>query len=513
MSKVIGEGAYGCVHKPSLHCRHPSMNKFNYEPYVSKLMTTEDAKTELAEFVVIGNLDKKNEYHLGAPILCKPTLTNDDKTAIKPCNHVSLKAVEANPEDYSLLLLKYGGPDLSIFNDTLNTDSWIKRHGKNNREKIDNFWLGIHDLFRGLLFFKKHGIVHNDLKPQNILFNPTTSKFKFIDFGNMSTKEKLKIESSTSQNSIAIFHWSFPFDCAYMNKSQYTYFKYMSDKQQDNVNQKLIDLILLDGPETITLPPIRNPQSFDILFSYLQESGRVPEDMTACGYIDSFYAGLKQLVKTNSYDDNLDFFIDSIDVFGLGVTLQFISNSFKRNLIIDVNDWMLMHALFHKMWDFNPETRVVDLELLINEYEILLQQMGVLARLKKQFVNHKVTTQKEPKMRLLKGKEHVLSAKLKNFANNDVFEIKPKCPENKEFNPLTKRCIKVKTVKMPHAKVQKVKTVKIPHAKVQKVKTAKVCLETQEMNPLSNRCVVKCKDGFLRNDKFKCIKVKTAKLK
>lgn len=526
--KMIGEGAYGCVHKPSLHCSHASLHNFNYSSYVSKLMTTAHAQSELAEFIVIGNLDKKNEYHLGKPFLCNPVLDKDAIKAIKPCEHVTLKAVEANPTNYSLLLLKYGGPDLKIFNEKMNNDLWIKPNGKNNREKVDNFWLGIHDLFRGLLFFKKNGLVHNDLKPQNILFNPTTSKFKYIDFGIMRTKLQLKLASSNSQNSMAIFHWSFPFDCAYMNKNRYNIFRNMSDKQQDDVNQELIDLILLDTRHSTTLP-IKKPLSFEILFAYLEASGRVPKDMTAYEYIDSFYLGLKNMVKDNSYEKNLNIFIDSIDVYGLGFTLQFMANSFHRNGAIDTNTWGIMFDLFSQMWDFNPETRVIDLELLITEYETLLRQMGVLTRLKKSFVDHKVVQaqpDEEPIVQLLRGREHALSPELEAYANKDVLEITVKCPENKEFNPITKRCthkckpgilrnadfkcVKAKTAKV--AKVVAVKVAKVPKVKEPKVKALKACLENQVRHPETNRCVAKCKAGFVRNDKFKCVKVKTAKV-
>ena len=529
--KMIGEGAYGCVHKPSLHCSHASLHNFNYSSYVSKLMTTAHAQSELAEFIVIGNLDKKNEYHLGKPFLCKPKLDKDAIKAIKPCEHVTLKAVEANPVNYSLLLLKYGGPDLKIFNEKMNNDLWIKPNGKNNREKVDNFWLGIHDLFRGLLFFKKHGLVHNDLKPQNILFDPITSKFKYIDFGIMRTKLQLKLVSSNSQNSMAVFHWSFPFDCAYMNKNQYNKFKNMSEKQQDDVNQELIDLILLDSGEPTTLP-ITKPKSFEIVFAYLEESGRVPKDMTAYGYIDSFYLGLKNMVKDNSYEKNLNIFIDSIDVYGLGITLQFMANSFHRNKAIDVKTWGIMLDFFSKMWDFNPETRILDLELLITEYEILLRQIGVLNRLKKSFVDHKVVPtpkNEEHNLNLLRGREHALSPELEKIADQDAIELIVKCPETKEFNPITKRCthkckpgilrnadfkcVKAKTAKV--AKVVAVKVAKVPKVKEPKVKEPKVlkaCLENQVRHPETNRCVAKCKAGFVRNDKFKCVKVKTAKV-
>ena len=46
--KVIGEGAYGCVHKPSIHCKKKS--GFDYDDYVSKLMQNEHA---ISEFLVL----------------------------------------------------------------------------------------------------------------------------------------------------------------------------------------------------------------------------------------------------------------------------------------------------------------------------------------------------------------------------------------------------------------------------------------------------------------------------
>ena len=42
---IAGEGAYGCVHKPSIHCKKGINHKFDYDEYVSKIMTTKHAKT------------------------------------------------------------------------------------------------------------------------------------------------------------------------------------------------------------------------------------------------------------------------------------------------------------------------------------------------------------------------------------------------------------------------------------------------------------------------------------
>ena len=44
MHKIIGEGAYGCVHKPSLICKD---KKINLKNKISKLMNNENAEVEL----------------------------------------------------------------------------------------------------------------------------------------------------------------------------------------------------------------------------------------------------------------------------------------------------------------------------------------------------------------------------------------------------------------------------------------------------------------------------------
>ena len=105
--KVIGEGAYGCVHKPSIHCKTKPNNKFDYKHYVSKLMLTKNAIDELNEFVVIKQYDPNNEYHLGTPEMCTPNITNPlVKQSILNCKYINAERVENNPDDYKLFVVK-----------------------------------------------------------------------------------------------------------------------------------------------------------------------------------------------------------------------------------------------------------------------------------------------------------------------------------------------------------------------------------------------------------------------
>ena len=48
-----------------------------------------------------------------------------------------------------------------------------------------------------------------------------TGKMKFIDFGLMRKKAEIINLSKKNKNNLGIFHWSYPFDCAFMNKDKF----------------------------------------------------------------------------------------------------------------------------------------------------------------------------------------------------------------------------------------------------------------------------------------------------
>jgi hypothetical protein len=59
------------------------------------------------------------------------------------------------------------------------------------------------------------------------------------------------------------------------------------------------------------------------------------------------------------------------------------------------------------MYDFNPETREINIDNLLNEYETILQETGILTRLQKTFENNNLINTKQVrtnKTRKVKGK-------------------------------------------------------------------------------------------------------------
>jgi serine/threonine protein kinase len=497
---VIGEGAYGCVHKPSLRClkdlknpdkdlKNPDKDLKNpdiqYTDYVSKIMKTMDAQNELKEFVVIGSYDPVNEYHLGTPILCQPEL--NDKiidSEISKCSYIKSSEVKTAPNDYKILLMKFGGPDLK----NLCSSEMTKYLSTRAKFKTDRFWLEVHHLLKGLRFFRDNGIVHNDIKPQNILLDLKTGKLAFIDFGLMRSKETIIKSSKRSDNFLGIYHWSYPFDCGLMNKDRYDAYNGLSAIRKNTYKTQLSEMIVTINDKVVKKNIfgmlIKNPNSFNILFSYIDPDGKSPPDTNKYEYIEQFFDGMNELIDTNAYDTVLDRIVSSIDVYGLGFSLKYILNCFHRHGVITLEVFTRLSTFFHKMYDFNPATREINVDALINEYETILLETGILTRLKKSFNNN-----------LLVNKGPVLAKNLGKTSGKNLGKTSGKT-SGKNLSPELERFATLDPFSSPDTFDKLL---------------LKQCPPNKELNIVTNRCVKKCKPGQTRNGKFRCVVKKTRK--
>ena len=77
---VVGEGSFGCVHKPSLECKEPNID---YTNMVSKIMTRDSAKDELKEFKLLDKIDKEHKHFLGTPIKCNVKNSVENRTKLQ----------------------------------------------------------------------------------------------------------------------------------------------------------------------------------------------------------------------------------------------------------------------------------------------------------------------------------------------------------------------------------------------------------------------------------------------
>ena len=127
----------------------------------------------------------------------------------------------------------------------------------------------------------------------------------------------------------------------------------------------------------------------------------------------------------------------------------------------------------------------------------------------------KIKTQKVKKVKIPKVKTSKQKVVIKLEPVKEL-EQRPKiCPEGKEINPKTGRCVKIKTQKVKKVKIPKVKTSKQKVViKLEPVKEieqiVKICPEGKEINPKTGRCV-KIKTQKVKKSKIP--KVKTLKQK
>jgi len=214
--KIIGEGTYGCVVKPSLKCN----TSHDYKNKVSKLMHEEDALAEQSEMKILNDIAGIKDYTMSYPELCKPKLDTKDlpynflEIAGK-CNVDVVKTALNNKKyhELSLLLLDDGGVDLHQFVNNI--------FNKLDLAQQNIFFTSIINLLNGLLFFIKNEIIHHDIKLANIVYNITTGDAKFIDFGLMTTKTKFIEQSIENKNGLAIIWDYFPPEISCANNDIY----------------------------------------------------------------------------------------------------------------------------------------------------------------------------------------------------------------------------------------------------------------------------------------------------
>ena len=215
MVEVVGVGTYGCVTKPSLKCSD-SETKYDYDNKVSKIMKDEDAIEEKKEMENISTIPNIDKYILKLPILCKPMINDEYNTILTKCgkeNWRIKKTIKANKQfsDLSILLLDDGGVSLKDVQDKL-----FKNF---NMHETQCFLTSILNLIEGVNFFVHNNIIHHDIKLDNIVYNVSNGKIKFIDFGLMKTLDKFIHDSTQSTNTLASQSWFyFPKEFSCLNQ-------------------------------------------------------------------------------------------------------------------------------------------------------------------------------------------------------------------------------------------------------------------------------------------------------
>lgn len=452
-AKVVGEGAYGCIHKPSLHCKTGSKKIKSYSGKVSKILTAKHADKELAEYDIIANIDKNNAYYLGKPVECAPEKSDYNETAIAKCKYK--KRIMDDFDHSKLLIMNDGGLNLEKFAEK------IKRAYHENKkaggEIMETFWLEFHRVFLGIKSFLDHGIMHYDMKPQNIVYNEQTHRMNLIDFGLTRTVDSVIQSSTTSTNGMGHYHWSFPFETNFHNKSNYEIMAGWNKDEKNNYYSRMLNHIASDSTDDNTL-------AFRNFFSHTLDS-HPRRDALFEKYMQAFYENLVE-IKIENYDAFLKKSLETFDGYGtaiaiavvVGLTRKFIPNKFAKEL--DDLVWNMTHPRVSQR--FTIEQGMQRFE------EILVAH--VLPKRNMHFENH----------------ELVQNAPIPQSISNSIESIQP----DKIMLATNKRSSDTSKPLRFDLAVQDLK-----------------CKPAYEINPKTRRCRKSCVAGYTRNVKTrKCVK-------
>ena len=438
--EILGEGTYGCVIKPYLKCK--SNKKLDYIGRVSKIMREKDAKEELAEMDKIKNINNIEKYTIRTPIKCKPKIDDKFDKIVKDCNTNNVASTYRKDKNkLSQLLVDDGGLDLQKF--------VYKIYENLSLHDQQVFMTSLLHLFKGLKFFSDNDIIHQDIKSLNIVYNVANGKIRYIDFGLAVSKKKFINSSKFNSNKMAQ-SWSYyppEFSCA-----NYSSFMHSSREK--------------------------------------------------CRELYADYGNSK-----NQYMHFINDLANSFDSYCLTLALKELLRTIYHLKGNKINKYFLknLNSLMMEYSESDLTLRNKNLDELINRYKNLLNKYNIYTK-----------TKPAPSPQIVEIAERFsleLSEKTK------LVHCPPGIPD---FNPFTRKCVKkCKDGKIRNDKFRCVKN------KTQKKKSLtkdsdnifnninkkmKECAEKdKDYNPLTNRCVKKCAENqkrILKDNKFKCISKK-----
>lgn len=194
---MLGQGAYGCIFKPSLFCEG---EKAVPENTISKFMTEDSTLNEMRLKPILQQIDPEQKYFIYPELECKPS-RRYKKSLRLPTNNLAKCTIDIEDEEARLLRYKYGGKTLY--------DLVVQP-----KEYID-FFKGLVTLLEGLALLHTNPvkpIYHLDIKSDNIVCD-SSMVCRYIDFGISDTQDRESLVAVMGDFKSPIY----PFEVQFLN--------------------------------------------------------------------------------------------------------------------------------------------------------------------------------------------------------------------------------------------------------------------------------------------------------
>jgi serine/threonine protein kinase len=483
---LFGEGSYGCAFRPAIPCSNASNSGISEK--ISKVLTAQNADKEYAEYDRISQADPTNKFYLGKPQSCYMSAPNFD-THVKPSG---CKIVTPNTSytDYKLLQYKDGGSDLAEFA-TIHLTKFLSTW---KQRQSDHFWLKAHTLFMGLKQYSENNVLHDDLKPQNIVFKfdlaNDTMDFNYIDFGLVDKTAEL-IAEVTAERTDRLFHWSRPMEQGFLTKTRNfkNLYQHTDATVLSHYCSTLSNIILKKKNKN---PYNIKPASFMLAFEYTEDRLAPNTNLSITERIRACIEGI--LHYRTDPDAFVKKSIETTDTYSLGFSLNYVANKMHLKSALSDAEYTRFHQFFEKMYDFNLFTRYSDINAILDEYESVLSLNGVLRRLGKRFLNHTIVADN-------KTVPIIKIAALTLQQAQAIGSSSPSSSSGSSSSPV------FKARAQPNSPIfsPKSPTPKVAIKKKGKAKSLKPCPPGKERNPATRRCIKICPPGQTRRN-GRCVK-------
>jgi serine/threonine protein kinase len=357
--KVLGEGSYGCIHRPPLKCKSPS--SVITEGKVSKLIRKKEAETELKEYNLIQQADPEHQYYLGKPDVCDVDDSQANIAAISKCE--MKKAVLEDMDNYQLLVMEYGGKNIQEYGRELRD---LNKVTDAHRKLAQEFWVDFHQIMRGIQMLLKHRLVHHDMKTPNVLYCQKQRRMYLIDFGLMESIPESIQECRKNTYEMDINWWYFPYDSIWLTRRAF----------MDEIHELYEPSLPRYIKRKFTWKYEEDSEINNWMYSLQRMVQFTEEELNAA--IDDFaefVTETRENLDDGAYNRFVNQYFMTLDVYGLGVAgLELLG--YTRKLVPDAF-YHSARTFFLGLASFHPMRRPL-IQTVLTDYEQILETTGML---------------------------------------------------------------------------------------------------------------------------------------